>query len=195
MGAGLGLGVILIGACGGLILLGVIVAIWVIGIYNRLAAGRVGVQGAWADIDVQLKRRHDLIPNLVETVKGYAQHEREALEAVIAARARAVNAGSIEDKVAAEGGLTQALGRLLAVAEAYPDLKANANFMQLQGELTSTEDIISRSRGGYNGAAGGYNQSLVVFPTNIIAGMFGFKQMPFFEIENAAERNAPQVKF
>ncbi|MEY5031713.1 MAG: hypothetical protein RL354_744 [Planctomycetota bacterium] len=195
MGAGLGLGVILIGACAGLLLLGVIVAIWLIGIYNRLAAGRVGVQGAWADIDVQLKRRHDLIPNLVETVKGYAKHEREALEAVIAARARAVGAGSIEDKVAAEGGLTQALGRLMAVAEAYPDLKANANFMQLQGELTSTEDIISRARGGYNGAAGGYNQQLVVFPTNVVASMFGFKQMPFFEVENAAERNAPQVKF
>ena len=190
-----GLGVILIGACAGLLLLGVIVAIWLIGIYNRLAAGRVGVQGAWADIDVQLKRRHDLIPNLVETVKGYAKHEREALEAVIAARARAVGAGSIEDKVAAEGGLTQALGRLMAVAEAYPDLKANANFMQLQGELTSTEDIISRARGGYNGAAGGYNQQLVVFPTNVVASMFGFKQMPFFEVENAAERNAPQVKF
>jgi LemA protein len=195
MGAGLGLGVILIGACAGLLLLGVIVAIWLIGIYNRLAAGRVGVQGAWADIDVQLKRRHDLIPNLVETVKGYAKHEREALEAVIAARARAVSAGPIEDKVAAEGGLTQALGRLMAVAEAYPDLKANANFMQLQGELTSTEDIISRARGGYNGAAGGYNQQLVVFPTNVVASMFGFKQMPFFEVENAAERNAPQVKF
>lgn len=195
MGAGLGLGVILIGACAGLLLLGVIVAIWLIGIYNRLAAGRVGVQGAWADIDVQLKRRHDLIPNLVETVKGYARHEREALEAVIAARARAVSAGPIEDKVAAEGGLTQALGRLMAVAEAYPDLKANANFMQLQGELTSTEDIISRARGGYNGAAGGYNQQLVVFPTNVVASMFGFKQMPFFEVENAAERNAPQVKF
>ena len=134
-------------------------------------------------------------PNLVETVKGYAKHEREALEAVIAARARAVGAGSIEDKVAAEGGLTQALGRLMAVAEAYPDLKANANFMQLQGELTSTEDIISRARGGYNGAAGGYNQQLVVFPTNVVASMFGFKQMPFFEVENAAERNAPQVKF
>ena len=117
------------------------------------------------------------------------------LEAVIAARARAVGAGSIEDKVAAEGGLTQALGRLMAVAEAYPDLKANANFMQLQGELTSTEDIISRARGGYNGAAGGYNQQLVVFPTNVVASMFGFKQMPFFEVENAAERNAPQVKF
>lgn len=173
----------------------VVVALFAVSVYNRLVRLRNGIGNAFAQIDVQLKRRHDLIPNLVETVKGYAKHEREALEAVIAARARAVNAGSIEDKVAAEGGLTQALGRLLAVAEAYPDLKANANFMQLQGELTSTEDIISRSRGGYNGVVGGYNQSLVVFPTNIIAGMFGFKQMPFFEIENAAERNAPQVKF
>jgi LemA protein len=187
--------VILIGACGGLLLLGVIVALWVVGIYNSLARGRVGVRGAWSDIDVQLKRRHDLIPNLVETVKGYAKHERETLEAVIAARARAVSAGSISEKVAAEGGLTQALGRLMAIAEAYPDLKANTNFMQLQGELATTENIISNARGGYNGAAGGYNQTLVVFPTNIVAGMFGFKQEPFFELDSPAERVAPQVKF
>lgn len=187
-------GVLLVG-CIGIAVVGLIAAFWAIGVYNRLAAGRVGVQGAWADIDVQLKRRHDLIPNLVETVKGYAKHEREALEAVIAARARAVGAGSIDEKLAAEGGLTQALGRLMAVAEAYPDLKANANFMQLQGELTSTEDIISRARGGYNGAAGGYNQSLVVFPANIVANLFGFKAMPFFEVDSAAERVAPQVKF
>ena len=144
---------------------------------------------------MQLKRRHDLIPNLVETVKGYAKHERETLEAVIAARARAVSAGSISEKVAAEGGLTQALGRLMAIAEAYPDLKANTNFMQLQGELATTENIISNARGGYNGAAGGYNQTLVVFPTNIVAGMFGFKQEPFFELDSPAERVAPQVKF
>jgi LemA protein len=144
---------------------------------------------------VQLKRRHDLIPNLVETVKGYAKHERETLEAVIAARARAVSAGSISEKVAAEGGLTQALGRLMAIAEAYPDLKANTNFMQLQGELATTENIISNARGGYNGAAGGYNQTLVVFPANIVAGMFGFKQEPFFELDSPAERVAPQVKF
>ncbi len=187
--------VILIGACGALLLLGVIVALWVVGIYNSLARGRVGVRGAWSDIDVQLKRRHDLIPNLVETVKGYAKHERETLEAVIAARARAVSAGSISEKVAAEGGLTQALGRLMAIAEAYPDLKANTNFMQLQGELATTENIISNARGGYNGAAGGYNQTLVVFPTNIVAGMFGFKQEPFFELDSPAERVAPQVKF
>ena len=187
--------VILIGACGGLLLLGVIVALWVVGIYNSLARGRVGVRGAWSDIDVQLKRRHDLIPNLVETVKGYAKHERETLEAVIAARARAVSAGSISEKVAAEGGLTQALGRLMAIAEAYPDLKANTNFMQLQGKLATTENIISNARGGYNGAAGGYNQTLVVFPANIVAGMFGFKQEPFFELDSPAERVAPQVKF
>lgn len=195
MGAIAGVGAVFLVVCGVIVLVAVGVALWAIGIYNTLARGRVGVQGAWADIDVQLKRRHDLIPNLVETVKGYAKHEREALEAVIAARARAVSAGPIDEKIAAEGGLTQALGRLMAVAEAYPDLKANTNFMQLQGELTSTENIISGARSGYNNAAGGYNQTLVQFPTNIVAGLFGFKSMPFFEVTDAAERNAPQVKF
>jgi LemA protein len=190
-----GIIIVLIGACGALLLLGVILALWAIGVYNSLAAGRVGVQGAWSNIDVQLKRRHDLIPNLVETVKGYAKHERETLEAVIAARARAVSAGPIDEKIAAEGGLTRALGRLMAVAEAYPDLKANTNFLQLQGELTSTENVISGSRSGYNATAGGYNQRLVVFPANIVAGMFGFKAMPFFELDDASERVAPQVKF
>ena len=180
--------------CGFVLVVAVLIA-WLVGIYNTLARGRVGVQGAWADIDVQLKRRHDLIPNLVETVKGYAKHEREALEAVIAARARAVSAGPIDEKIAAEGGLSAALGRLMAVAEAYPDLKANTNFMQLQGELTSTENIISGARNGDNNAAGGYNQTLVQFPTNLVAGLFGFKAMPFFEVTDAAERNAPQVKF
>lgn len=195
MGAVAGLGVLFLVGCGALVLLGIGIALWAIGVYNTLARGRVGVQGAWADIDVQLKRRHDLIPNLVETVKGYAKHEREALEAVIAARARAVSAGPIDEKIAAEGGLSAALGRLMAVAEAYPDLKANTNFMQLQGELTSTENVIGAARGGYNNAAGGYNQTLVQFPTNILAGIFGFKAMPFFEVTDAAERNAPQVKF
>ena len=195
MGAIAGVGAIFLVVCGVIVLVGVAIALWAIGIYNTLARGRVGVQGAWADIDVQLKRRHDLIPNLVETVKGYAKHEREALEAVIAARARAVSAGPIDDKIAAEGGLSAALGRLMAVAEAYPDLKANTNFMQLQGELTSTENIISGARNGYNNAAGGYNQTLVQFPTNLVAGLFGFKAMPFFEVTDAAERNAPQVKF
>ncbi|RLS67498.1 MAG: LemA family protein [Planctomycetota bacterium] len=189
------MGFFLVAGCVGLAVLGLVLAFWVIGIYNGLARGRVGAQGAWSNIDVQLKRRHDLIPNLVETVKGYAKHERETLEAVISARARAVSAGPIDAKIAAEGGLTAALGRLMAVAEAYPDLKANTNFLQLQGELSSTEDIISQSRAGYNGAAGNFNQSMVVFPSNIVAGIFGFTAMPFFEIENATERNAPQVKF
>jgi LemA protein len=179
----------------GLFVLALIAALVGVAIYNGLVKGRQGARNGWAQIDVQLKRRHDLIPNLVNTVKGFATHEKETLENVINARARATSAGTTSEAIKAEGELTHALGRLLAVTEAYPDLKANANFMQLQGELTSTEDIISRSRGGYNGVVGGYNQSLVVFPTNIIAGMFGFKQMPFFEIENAAERNAPQVKF
>ena len=186
---------LLIGGCGGLVLLALVVGFWLMGVYNTLARGSVGVDGAWSNIDVQLKRRHDLIPNLVETVKGYAGHERSTLEAVIAARARAVSAGSVDDKIAAEGGLTQALGRLMAVAEAYPDLKANTNFLQLQGELASTENSIGHVRGAYNGAAGGYNQTLVVFPTNLVAGMFGFTQKPFFKVDNEAERNAPQVKF
>ncbi|MFM1803313.1 MAG: hypothetical protein RL136_192 [Planctomycetota bacterium] len=196
MGSGLGaFGAVLLVGCGGLLVVGIIAAVWLIGVYNRLASGRVGVRGAWADIDVQLKRRHDLIPNLVETVKGYASHEREALEAVIAARARAVAAPSMPDRVAAESGLTQALGRLMAVAEAYPDLKANQNFLQLQGELTSTENIIGGARGGYNNTVGAYNQSLVVFPTNIVANMFGFREESFFEVDDASQRNAPQVKF
>ncbi|MFM1823101.1 MAG: hypothetical protein RI967_1367 [Planctomycetota bacterium] len=197
MAGGIGIGFLGIAgiACAGLALVGVVLAIWAISVYNALARGKVGVEGAFSDIDVQLKRRHDLIPNLVETVKGYAKHEREALEAVIAARARAVSAGPIDEKIAAEGGLTQALGRLMAVAEAYPDLKANTNFLQLQGELTSTEDTISRARGGYNGAVGGFNQMLVVFPTNILAGVFGFKAMPFYEVEDKAQREAPQVRF
>ena len=186
---------LLIFGCGGLVVLALVVGMWLVSVYNTLARGRVGVDGAWSNIDVQLKRRHDLIPNLVETVKGYATHERGTLEAVIAARARAVSAGSVDDKIAAEGGLTQALGRLMAVAEAYPDLKANTNFLQLQAELASTENNIGHSRGSYNNVAGGYNQTLVVFPTNIIAGMFGFQQKPFFKVEEEAERKAPQVKF
>ena len=194
MGGLAGLGGLGIVCCGVVAVLGVL-GVWVIGIYNRLAAGRVSVQGAFADIDVQLKRRHDLIPNLVETVKGYAKHERETLEAVIAARARAVSAGPLDEKIAAEGGLSAALGRLMAVAEAYPDLKANTNFLQLQGELTSTENIIGGARNGYNNTVQGYNQTLVVFPTNLLAGLFGFKAMPFFQVDDAAQRVAPQVKF
>ena len=169
--------------------------IWLIATYNGLRRAQVRAQNAFSQIDVQLKRRHDLIPNLVETVKGYAKHERETLEAVIAARARAVSAGPLDEKIAAEGGLSAALGRLMAVAEAYPDLKANTNFLQLQGELTSTENIIGGARNGYNNTVQGYNQTLVVFPTNLLAGLFGFKAMPFFQVDDAAQRVAPQVKF
>ncbi|RLS61724.1 MAG: LemA family protein [Planctomycetota bacterium] len=181
--------------CGIVVAVLLVVGIWLMGVYNGLARLRVAAQAAWSGIDVELKRRHDLIPNLVETVKGYASHESGTLEAVISARAKAVSAGGIDQKIAAEGELTQTLGRLMAIAEAYPDLKANTNFLQLQGELATTEDRIGRSRTGYNGAAGTFNTQVVIFPNNLIAGMFGFSKMAFFEVENAAERNAPQVKF
>ncbi len=181
--------------CGIVVAVLLVVGIWLMGVYNGLARLRVAAQAAWSGIDVELKRRHDLIPNLVETVKGYASHESGTLEAVISARAKAVSAGGIDQKIAAEGELTQTLGRLMAIAEAYPDLKANTNFLQLQGELAVTEDRIGRSRTGYNGAAGTFNTQVVIFPNNLIAGMFGFSKMAFFEVENAAERNAPQVKF
>ena len=181
--------------CGIVVAVLLVVGIWLMGVYNGLARLRVAAPAAWSGIDVELKRRHDLIPNLVETVKGYASHESGTLEAVISARAKAVSAGGIDQKIAAEGELTQTLGRLMAIAEAYPDLKANTNFLQLQGELATTEDRIGRSRTGYNGAAGTFNTQVVIFPNNLIAGMFGFSKMAFFEVENAAERNAPQVKF
>ncbi len=193
MGGGFAIGSFL--CCGVVVAVLLVVGLWLMGIYNGLARLRVAAQAAWSGIDVELKRRHDLIPNLVETVKGYAAHERGTLDAVISARAKAVSAGPIDSKIAAEGELTQALGRLMAIAEAYPDLKANTSFLQLQGELASTEDRIGRSRVGYNGAAGSFNTTVVVFPNNLVAGMFGFSKMAFFEVDNPAERNAPQVKF
>jgi len=173
----------------------VIALVWLIAIYNGLVRMRNEVKAAWAQIDVQLKRRHDLIPNLVETVKGYAAHEKGTLDAVISARARAVSAQGIPNQVKAEGELSQALGRLLVVAEAYPDLKANQNFLSLQEELTSTENRIGFSRQFYNDTVMKYNTQIQSFPPNIIAGMFGFGESPFFELENQAEREVPQVKF
>ncbi len=163
--------------------------------YNRLVALREQVRSAWAQIDVMLKRRYDLIPNLVETVKGYAAHEKETLTAVIAARNTAVAATTPEQKVAAEGQLNGALRQLFAVAEAYPDLKANQNFMQLQGELVNTENNIGSFRQTYNALVAQYNTSLMSFPNNLIAGPFGFTAQPFFEIQNTAQREAPAVKF
>ena len=164
--------------------------------YNRLVSLREQVRAGWAQIDVLLERRHDLIPNLVETVKGYAAHEKGTLEAVVAARNAAVSARN--DPAAAsqaEGALGGALGRLFALAESYPDLKANAGFLQLQGELANTENGIGAQRQQYNALVRAYNTSLLSFPNNLIAGPFGFTPQPFFEIENAAEREVPVVKF
>ena len=180
-----------------LILLGVIVAMvaWVVGIYNGLVGLRNKVREAWAQVDVQLKRRYDLIPNLMETVKGYMKHERETLEAVTQARTAVGGAGGLPERMQAEAGLGAALGRLFAVAESYPDLKASANFMQLQEELTSTENKISFSRQFYNESVMKMNNRVQMFPGNIIAGMFNFENETFFEVEEEAEREAPKVDF
>ena len=180
---------------GGLFFFALIIVVWVIGVYNSLVSLRNMVKNAWAQIDVQLKRRHDLIPNLVETVKGYAKHESGTLEAVIAARNQAVKATSIDESIKAEQQLGGALGRLMVVMEAYPDLKANANFLSLQEELTSTENKIGFSRQYYNDEVMKYNTRLESFPANLVAGPFQFKPATFFEVTNEKEREAPQVKF
>jgi LemA protein len=187
--------VVLLIVFGGLFFVALVVVGMVIGIYNSLVGLRNMVKNAWAQIDVQLKRRHDLIPNLVETVKGYAKHESGTLEAVIAARNQAVKATTVDEQIKAEQQLGGALGRLMVVMEAYPDLKANANFLSLQEELTSTENKISFSRQYYNDEVMKYNTRLESFPANMIAGPFGFKPATFFEVTNEKEREAPQVKF
>ena len=191
-----------------LIFLGIIAAIvfWVIGIYNRLVNERNRVRNAFAQIDVQLTRRYDLIPNLVEAVKGYMKHERETLEAVIQARNSAVsnldaakadpaNAAAMKKLGASEGALGAALGRLFALSEAYPDLKANQNMMQFQEELASTENKVAFSRQAFNDAVLGYNNSAENFPNNIIAGFFSFELASFLEIESEEKRDAPEVSF
>jgi LemA protein len=183
--------------CGGLICLGLVVlAFWAIASYNKLVRQRNQVQASWAQIDVQLKRRYDLIPNLVETVKGYAAHEKGTLDAVIQARNGAVAASGSgpAGRAEAENMLTQTLGRLFALAEAYPNLKANENFMALQSELTGTEDKIAYSRQFYNSAVQTFNTSIQSFPTNIIAGMGSFKLADFFETAEG-ERGPVQVRF
>ena len=177
-----------------------------IAIYNRLVAGRNGYKNAFAQIDVQLTRRYDLIPNLVETAKGYLAHERTTLEAVIAARNSALaglksaaadpgNAGAIQGLASAEGALGGALGRVLAVVESYPDLKGNQTMSQLMEELTSTENRVSYARQAYNDAVLSYNNSCEVFPNTLIAGMFSFAPGTMLQIEAAEKRAAPQVKF
>lgn len=172
-----------------------IVLLYGVSIYNRLVKLRNLVQEAWSSIDVMLKKRHDLIPNLVETVKGYATHERETLENVTRARNLAVGADSVEGKEIAEKNLNQAMVNLFAVAEQYPDLKANVNFQQLQAELSSIENDIEKSRRYYNGTVRENNTLVESFPSNIIANMYKFEKSKFFELDNIAEREVPNVKF
>ena len=183
---------------GGLVVLVVLglIAVFLVGLYNGLVRARNEVKNAWSQIDVQLKRRHDLIPNLVETVKGYAAHERGTLEAVVKARQQAIAAsGNVAEAVKAENALSQTLRSLFAVAEAYPDLKANQNFLALQEELASTENKIGFARQYYNDSAMRFNNRIEVFPSNIFANIFGFAPEPFFQVETEAEKQPPQVKF
>jgi LemA protein len=182
---------------GGLIcLLLVLLGLWLILTYNKLVRQRNQVDASWAQIDVQLKRRYDLIPNLVETVKGYAAHEKTTLDAVVQARNTAVATAGAEPsaRADAENMVSQTLGRLFALAEAYPNLKANENFQALQSELANTEDKISYSRQFYNSAVQTYNNAAQTIPTNIIAGMMGFKTRSFFEVAEG-ERGPVQVRF
>jgi LemA protein len=181
------------------IVIGVIVVLvlWIIMIYNSLVAMRQRVNQSFADVDVQLKQRHDLIPNLVETVKGYASHERGTLEAVIKARQTAIAAPGIEQKVAAENMLSGALRQLFALSEAYPDLKANQNFQQLQSELSDIENKLAAARRFFNNAVQEYNTGIQQFPAVILAGALGFSQKEFFDLggDRAVVEKAPQVKF
>ena len=178
-----------------IVVLLVVVAIYLIALYNGLVQKRNRVDNAWAQIEVQLKRRRDLIPNLVETVKGYAAHERGTFEAVTQARAAAAGAQGPAATAAAEGFLSQALGRLFAVAEAYPDLKANVNFLDLQAQLKDTEDKVAVSRQVYNDTVLTFNNAIQVVPAVFVAGMFGFIKREFFEVEDAADREVPTVSF
>ena len=166
-----------------------------ISIYNRLVKLKTMVEEAWSSIDVMLKKRHDLIPNLVETVKGYATHERATLDSVTRARAAAMGANTIQEKEVAEKNLSQAMMTLNAVAEQYPDLKANTNFLQLQGELSALEGDIEKSRRYYNGTVRENNILVDTFPSNILANMFKFTKATFFELDNVAERAVPSIKF
>lgn len=179
------------------IILGIIVvAVFaIIAMYNALIRLKVRVDEAWSDIDVQLKRRYDLIPNLIETVKGYAAHERETLDSVVQARNQAMQAGTAADKAKAENALSETLKSIFALAESYPNLKANENFLELQRELSDTENKIQAARRFYNGNVRDFNTKLQVFPTNIMAGLLGFTAREFFGIENEAERENVQVKF
>ena len=173
----------------------VVVLLWIAVMFNTLVRGRNTCDESWSDIDTELKRRYDLIPNLVEVVKGYAKHEREVLQRVAQARAAAVaSTGSPESQARDENVLVHNLRQLLALVENYPDLKANRNFLALQEELSNTEDRIQRARRFYNANVRDYNTRCEVFPSNLIAGSFGFQRREFFEIDNAIQREAPAVK-
>ncbi|HHE76542.1 MAG TPA: LemA family protein [Candidatus Parcubacteria bacterium] len=177
-----------------LILLGVII-LWFVFTYNRLVTLKNRAKEAWADIEVQLKRRYNLIPNLVETVKGYASHERELFERVTQARAKAMGVQDLKEKGEAENMLSNTLKSLFAVAENYPNLKASENFQKLQDELTDAEDKIQSARRFYNGNVRDFNIKIESFPANIVASLFGFKKMDFFEIKEPEARETPEVKF
>ncbi len=174
-----------------------VVIVVLVVMYNGLVQAKNSVKNAWSQIDVQLKRRHDLIPNLVETVKGYMKHERETLESVTKARQQAVDLSnaSVADRAKIENFLSQTLKSLFAVSENYPDLKANQNFLGLQEEITTTENRVSFSRQAYNDEVLNLNNKTEMFPTNIIAGMFNFEQAEFFEIEDITEKEVPKVQF
>lgn len=174
----------------------VVIGLYVVLAYNGLVSLRNKIENAWAQIDVQLKRRYDLIPNLVETCKGYMKHEREVLENVTKARQQAIDVSGVQEQAKAENMLTQTLRSLFAVAENYPDLKANQNMLALQEELTSTENKIAFSRQHYNDSVMTYNTKIAVFPSNLMANLFNFTPAEFFELEEGApERQAPQVRF
>ena len=173
----------------------VLFVLFVVGIYNSLVRLRNQVDNAWSQIDVQLKRRHDLIPNLVETAKGYMKHERGTFEAITQARSQAMGARTVGEAAKAEGALGEALSKFMLVVENYPDLKANQNFLALQEELTSTENKISFARQSYNDQTMFFNNKIQMFPSNVIANMFSFIKRDFFEIEVAAEREVPKVSF
>jgi LemA protein len=172
-----------------------LVAVALISIYNSLVRSRNQVDNAWAQIDVQLKRRHDLIPNLVETAKGYMKHERETFEAITKARSAAMGAKTVSEAAQAEGQLGEALSKFMLVVENYPELKANQNFLALQEELTSTENKIAFARQNYNDQVLFYNNKTQMFPSNVVAGMFAFTKRDFFEVQTALEREPPKVSF
>lgn len=173
----------------------VIILFSFIGIYNSLVRLRNQVKNAWSQIDVQLKRRHDLIPNLIETAKGYMKHEQETLKGITEARSKAMGANSVKEKSTAESALSGAMSQFYVVVENYPDLKANQNFLALQEELTATENKIAFSRQNYNDQVLFFNNKIQMFPSNIVAGMFNFQTQTFFELENTAEKEVPKVKF